>query len=288
MIHEIQAKTLLSTVHGTDDVFGIKYNFNLYRGCPHQCIYCDSRSECYGIEDFADLLVKVNGPELLDQELARKRIKGAIGTGSMCDPYNPFERRYLLTRRALEVIARYAFPVHIITKGDLVVRDIDLLVEIQRTHAVVCFSLTTTDDALARTLEPGAPPPSARLAAMQALAEHGIPVGTALMPMLPFITDSEENITDVMEQTAAHGGSFVIPWFGMSLRGQQRTWYYRELDRHFPGLHQKYERVYGERYGCSVPNNSRLANIFNQAAARLGLERRIPYYTPPKIQPALF
>jgi len=288
MIREIQAKTLLSSVRGTDDVFGIKYNFNLYRGCPHQCIYCDSRSECYGIEDFRDVLVKVNAPELLARELPRKRIKGAIGTGSMSDPYNPVERQYRLMRQALETIAGWAFPVHIITKSDLVVRDLDLLVEINRTQAVVCFTVTTPDDALARVIEPGAPPPSARLAAMQVLAARGIHVGTALMPVLPFITDDEENITGVVEQTAAHGGSFIIPWFGMSLRNRQREWYYRELDRHFPGLRPKYERLYGARYGCSVPNSRRLAEVFSQTAARLGLAQRMPQYNPRAQQPALF
>ena len=288
MIYEIQAKTLLSHVRGTDDVFGIKYNFNLYRGCPHQCIYCDSRSECYQIEDFRDVLVKVNAPDLLARELPRKRVVGAIGTGSMSDPYNPVEREYRLMRRALEIIARHSFPVHIITKSDLVVRDLDLLVEIQRTHAAVCFSLTTPDDALGRILEPGAPPPSARLAAMRTLADHGIPAGTVMMPVLPFLTDSAENIRQVVEQTAAHGGSFVIPWFGMSLRGRQREWYYDKLDRHFPGLRQKYERAYGERYGCTAPNSRLLADVFAQTVNRLGLERHIPKYTPPVHQPALF
>ena len=288
MIKEIQAKTLLSSTRGEDEVFGIKYNFNLYRGCPHQCIYCDSRSECYGIEDFRDVLVKVNAPALLARELPRKRVKGAIGTGSMSDPYNPVERRYRLTRQALEIIAGCAFPVHIITKSDLVVRDLDLLVEINRTQAVVCFSITTADDALARIIEPGAPPSSARMAAMQALAERGILVGTALMPVLPFITDSEENVTRVAEQTAAHGGSFIIPWFGMSLRNRQREWYYRELDQHFPGLRPKYERLYGERYGCSVPNSRQLAEVFAKAAAQLGLAQRMPRYEPAVHQPALF
>ena len=162
MIQEIQAKTLLSSVRGEDRIFDLKYNFNLYRGCPHQCIYCDSRSACYGIEDFRDVLVKVNAPELLAKELARKRVKGPIGTGSMSDPYNPVEARYQLTRRVLEVIARFAYPVHIITKSDLVLRDVDLLQTIGRVHATVCFSISTADDELARKIEPGAPVSSAR------------------------------------------------------------------------------------------------------------------------------
>lgn len=288
MIQEIQAKTLLTSVRGDDRIFGMKYNFNIYRGCPHQCIYCDSRSECYGIEDFTDVLVKVNAPELLARELARKRIKGPIGTGSMSDPYNPVERKYQLTRRSLEVISRAGFPVHMITKSDLVVRDLDLLVEVNRAQAVVCFTITTTDDDLARRLEPGAPLPSARLAAMRTLAERGISVGTTLMPVLPFIEDNEANINAIVEQTAAHGGSFLIPWFGMSMRDRQREWFYRELDRHFPGLREKYERRYGASYNCPAPNANRLAQVFNQACSRLHLATHIPYYQLPATQPSLF
>lgn len=288
MIQEIQAKTLLSTVRGEDRVFGLKYNFNLYRDCPHQCIYCDSRSECYGSEDFRDVLVKVNAPELLAKELARKRVKGPIGSGSMSDPYNPVESRYQLTRRVLAVIARFGFPAHIITKSDLVLRDLDLLVEINCKQAVVCFTITTTDDELARQVEPGAPLPSARLAAMQALAQRGIAVGTSLMPVLPFLEDSPENITAVVEQTAAHGGSFLIPWFGMSMRDRQREWFYRELDRRFPGVREKYERRYGECYECPAPNAARLAQAFSQSAARFGLSDHIPHYQSPTLQPTLF
>ncbi len=288
MIHEIQAKTLLASVRGSDRIFGLKDNLNLYRGCPHQCIYCESRSECYGIEDFTDTLVKVNAPELLARELARQRVKGPIGTGSMSDPYNPVEARYQLTRRVLAVIARFGFPVHIITKSDLVVRDSDLLVEINRAQAAVCFTITTTDDALARQVEPGAPPPSARLVAMQALAARGIPVGTSLMPVLPFLEDNEDNITAVVRQTAAHGGAFVIPWFGMSLRDRQREWYYRELDRRFPGVREKYERRYGERYDCAAPNAGRLGQAFSLACANLGLATHFPYYETPAEQLSLF
>ena len=177
MYREIQAKTLLSTIQGDDPVFGLKYNLNLYRGCEHQCIYCDSRSECYGIENFHDVLVKVNAIELLEKELARKRIKGTVGFGSMSDPYTRAELTYGLTHKALEVLARRGFPAHLITKSDLILRDIDLIAAVNRVHCSVCFTLTTTDDALAREVEPGAPLPSARLSAMRRLAERGIPAG---------------------------------------------------------------------------------------------------------------
>jgi DNA repair photolyase len=288
MIQEITAKTMLSFVRGDDRIFGMKYNFNIYRGCPHQCIYCDSRSQCYGIEEFRDVLVKINAVELLEKELPRKRVKGPIGTGSMSDPYNPVEERYQLTRRCLEVIARHGFPVHLITKSDLVTRDVDVLAQIARVHAAVCFTITTTDDELARKIEPGAPPPSARLAAMRALAEQGVPVGTTLMPVLPFITDREENIAAVVAETARHGGRFIIPWFGMSLRDRQREWFYTELDKRFPGLRAKYERRYGERYDCPAPNAARLGQVFAQARAKFRLDDHIPYYAPPVTQPGLW
>jgi DNA repair photolyase len=281
MIKEIQAKVMLSTVRGEDRIFGLKYNMNLYRGCQHRCIYCDSRSACYEIENFdGDILVKVNAIELLEKELPRKRVIGTIGTGSMNDPYMPVEKHFNLTGRALEVIARFGFPVHIITKSDLVLRDIALLEAINHVHASVCFTLTTVDDTLAKRVEPLAPPPSARLAAMQALAEHGIPVGTTLMPVLPFIEDNAANISAIVEQTALHGGKFIIPWFGMSLRDRQREYYYARLDESFPGLRVKYEKRFGSRYGCSANNAPMLEKHFRQLCSATGLATCVPCYQP--------
>src|SRR5512140_885941 len=149
MIKEIQAKTLLSRVKGPDDYFGLYYNLNLYRGCQHQCIYCDSRSECYQIEDFDhDVLIKANAIELLRKELAGKRVIGTIGTGSMNDPYMPLEAEKRLTRQALEVIQEFHFPIHIITKSDLALRDLDLLEQIGQTYAAVSFTITSAEDVL--------------------------------------------------------------------------------------------------------------------------------------------
>ncbi len=287
MYQEVQAKTLLATVRGDDPIFGLRYNLNLYRGCEHQCIYCDSRSECYGIQNFRDVLVKVNAIELLEKELPRKRVKGTVGFGSMSDPYTYAERKYGLTRRALETLLRYGFPAHLITKSDLILKDADLLAELARVHCSVCFSLSTTDDALARLVEPGAPLPTARLAAMRVLAERGVAVGTCMMPVLPFIEDNPENICAIVEQTAAHGGSFIIPWLGMSLRDRQRDYYYAALDRHFPGLREKYQRRFGERYSCPANDSAGLARLFNQKCAQLGLATRVKRYQPAQ-QLALF
>ena len=162
MIKEIYAKTILNHVKQPDTYFGLKYNMNLYRGCQHQCIYCDSRSDCYQIENFSDIHVKVNAVDLLADILPRKRVRGTIGFGSMNDPYMPVERAYQLCCRSLEVISKYQFPVHIITKSDLVLRDIVLLKEINQVYAAVSFTITAAEDELSKQIEPGAPPSSAR------------------------------------------------------------------------------------------------------------------------------
>ena len=233
------------------------------------------------------MLIKVNAIELLEKELPRKRVKGTVGFGSMSDPYTFAERKYGLTRQALEVLLRHGFPAHLNTKSDLILKDADLLAEIARVHCSVCFSLSTTDDALARKVEPFAPPPSARLAAMRALAERGVAVGTCMMPILPLLEDNPENIHAIVEQTAAHGGGFIIPWFGMSMRDRQREYYYAELDRHFPGLREKYEKRYGLHYECPANYATDLARQFHLRCAELGLETHVRRYQPAR-QMSLF
>ena len=287
---EIEAKSLLAPVKQPDRWFGLRYSMNLYRGCQHRCIYCDSRSECYGIENFdGEVLVKANAIELLRHELAHKRIKGMIGTGSMNDPYMPLERTVRLTGRALEVIAEFGFPVHVLTKSDLVLRDLDTLLAINRTRAVVSFTITTADDDLARQVEPGAPPPSARFRAMATLAERGIATGVLLMPVLPFLEDSAENIAEIVARAHACGASHVIPAFGMTLRDRQRAHYYAQLDRRFPGTREKYERAFGERYFAPATGAARLEALFDDLAACYGLQRSVAPYRPAEAkQLALF
>jgi DNA repair photolyase len=284
MIKDIQAKTLLARVKGPDDWFGLYYNMNLYRGCQHQCIYCDSRSECYQIEDFNhDVLIKANAVELLQHELAGKRVIGTIGTGSMNDPYMPLEAEVQLTRHALEVIAEAGFPVHVITKSDLVLRDIDLLEEISRkTYAAVTFTVTTADDSLGKRLEPGAPPSSRRLAALQTLSQRGILTGITLMPVLPFIEDTEENIRSIVHLGHAAGAKYILPAFGMTLRDRQRAYYYEKLDRLFPGMRPRYEKAYGERYSAPARNARQLGQVFTGLCQELGIAPRMPVFTPQK------
>lgn len=278
MIKEITAKTLLNPVRQPDTWFGLKYNMNLYRGCQHQCIYCDSRSECYQIENFNDVLVKVNAIELLRDELSRKRVKGTIGTGSMNDPYMPLEARRNLTGQALGVIAEFRFPVHIITKSDLVLKDLDTLQDINRVYAAVSFTITTADDDLGMKVEPGAPPVSARYAAMQKLASRGILTGVTLMPVLPFIEDNKDNIRAIVERAHHNGASYIIPSFGMTLRDRQREYYFNELDRFFPGLKMKYEKRFGNRYFCPANNLFLLENEFKSQSEKYGLATRLPRY----------
>ncbi len=262
MIKEVKAKRILSHSTEPDSWFGIKYNMNLYRGCQHQCIYCDARSECYQIENFNDIEVKVNAIELLQKEIMSKRIKGTIGTGAMSDPYLPLEKKYNLTRQALKVIRDSSFPIHIITKGSLVVRDKDLLKDINRIYAAVSFTVTTTDDDLAKKIEPGAPSPTERLKAMKELSDTGIYTGITMMPILPFIEDSDKNILDIVEKAKAHGASYIIPWFGMTLRDRQKAHFFEKLDKYFPNLKYKYQQKFGNNYQCNANNSRKLWKLF--------------------------
>lgn len=278
---EIKVKGILNTVRGEDEWFGLKYNLNLYRGCEHQCIYCDTRSACYQIGNFdEEVLVKVNALELLEDALPRKRKVGFVGFGSMNDPYTPAEVVYGLTGKALEIVARHHFPVHIITKSDLVLKDLEILQEINTVKARVSFTLTTTDDDLAAILEPGAPSPSKRLAAMEQLAVAGIETGVVMMPILPFIEDTPENILGVVEAAAAHSAVYIIPAFGVSVREGQREYFYRQLDVNFPGVRQQYEQTFGWQYQCPVRNQEELARLFYDVCKRLGLRTRVSTYSP--------
>lgn len=290
MIREITAKTILITVKRIDPWFGLKYNMNLYRGCQHRCIYCDSRSECYQIEDFdGEVLVKVNAVEVLRKELARKRVKGLIGTGSMNDPYMPLEAERQLMQGALQAIADYRFPVHIMTKSSLVLRDLDILTEIARIFATISFTITTIDDELGKKLEPGAALVSERFHAMEELAKAGIQTGVTMMPILPFIEDTVENVTAIVERAHACGATYFIPWFGMSMRDRQRAHFYERLDRLFPGVREKYERRFGLRYGCQTPAAKHLDQAFQELKARFNFDDHIhPYESQRVVQGVLF
>lgn len=273
------AKKLLSHVKQPDDWFGLKYNMNLYRGCQHQCIYCDTRSECYQIENFEnEIIYKANTIELLRKELASKRVKGTIGLGSMNDPYQPLETTKKLTRKAMEIIAEFQFPIHIITKSDLVLEDIDLLKQISKTYASVSFSITTTDDELAMIIEPGAAPVSKRLEAIKELNKNGIQAGIVMMPILPFLEDNVENISNIVTKGHEHNTAYILPSFGMTMRDRQRTYYYKKLDEYFPGIKQKYIEKFGGSYSCSVNNYHKLKEVFNELCKKFEIPKFIPQY----------
>jgi len=230
------------------------------------------------------VLVKANAIELLQKELARKRVVGTIGLSSMNDPYMPLEAEVNLTGRALQVIARFGFPVHVITKSDLVLKDLDTLCEINRTYAAVSFTVTTAGDDLAKKVEPGAPLVSHRLKAMQVLAGRGIHTGIVMMPVLPFIEDSEDNVTAIVRKAHEHGAAYIVPSFGVTLRDRQRAYYNERLDELFPGLRQKYERAYGDRYHCPVPHADRLAKVFDDLCRQHGIATQMTPYQPDTAQ----
>ncbi len=264
-MHDIIAKTILSQSNG----------INVYRGCTHGCIYCDSRSTCYGMDhEFTDIGVKINAPELLEKALKSKRRRCMIGTGAMCDPYLHAERELRLTRRCLEIIKKYDFGAAVQTKSDLVLRDIDLLSDINRsTKAVVQMTLTTADDELCRIVEPNVCVTSRRFEVLQEMKKAGVPTVVWLCPILPYINDTRENVLEIVDYAARAGCVGIISFgMGMTLRDGDRQYYYAALDRHFPDLRGRYERRFGDSYEIASPNGGKLWQVFTEACERAGLE----------------
>lgn len=272
----LRAKHLLTPVHGSmEDFFYADWNMNINRGCSHGCIYCDSRSVCYQIDQFDTVRPKENALALLDDELRSKRSSGVITMGSMSDPYNPLEKELCYTRRALELISRHGFGAAFTTKSALCARDADLLADISR-NAPVCARLTVTcaNDDLSRRIEPRVSASSERFQAMRTLADHGVFTGTWLNPLLPYITDTEENIRRIVQMTADAGGRFVVCFFGMTLRTGNREHYYSALEKSFPGVRDKYLREYGNTYELTVPDADRLYDSFCEECTKRGVHWR--------------
>ncbi len=275
-MESIPCKTIV-TRSKSSGWFGAEYNMNIYRGCCHGCIYCDSRSDCYRVENFDTVKPKANALSVIRDDLRRKVRSGVVATGSMSDPYNPLEEQLQLTRHALELLAAYGFGVAIATKSPLVARDIDVLKEIAvQCPVVVKITITAADDELCRRVEPGVAPTSKRVEALAALAQAGIPCGLLLMPVLPFLTDSEENILAIVAQAKQHGARFIYPGMGVTLRDSQRQHFYRMLDERFPGLKEQYIRRYGNQYSCGAPQVKRLYSVFTAACNEAGLLYKMP------------
>lgn len=209
----IPTKTIVSNYKDNPRWFGINYNMNIYKGCCHGCIYCDSRSNCYQIIDFDRVRIKENLIEIIKKDLTSKRKKGVVGTGAMSDPYNPFEEKYLLTRQALKLLDEHRFGIAITTKSDLIVRDIDILKRIQK-HSpnLVKITITTFDDELCKKIEPNVSTTSDRFKALKKLSDNNIYSGVLLMPILPFINDTEENIRNIIKRAYECGAKFIFSY----------------------------------------------------------------------------
>ena len=263
-MHEIQAKSLLSAQNG----------MNLCRGCQHGCIYCDSRSKCYQFtHDFEDIAVKENAPALLEHALRTKRKRCMIGTGSMSDPYMPLERELCLTRRCLELIDRYGFGTAVLTKSDLVLRDLDLLKSInEKAKAVVQMTLTTFDEGLCRIVEPGVCTTHRRFETLCILRDNGIPTVVWLSPILPHINDTRENLAGILKYCIRAGVKGIICFgMGLTLREGNREYFYAALDRYFPGLRERYQREYGNAYVLNSPRDRELMKLFHAVCEKYGI-----------------
>lgn len=263
-MHFVKAKGILSAKNG----------MNLYRGCSHGCIYCDSRSNCYHMEHaFEDIEVKENAIELLEDALTRKRKKCMIGTGSMTDPYIPLEMKLGNVRKALKLVYEYGFGFTVITKSNRILRDLDLLQKInEKTKCVVQMTLTTCDEDLCRKIEPNVSTTEERFEVLKTLRDCGIPTVVWLSPILPFINDTEENISGILDMCAEAKVYGVICFgMGLTLREGNREYFYKQLDRLFPGLKEQYIRTYGDQYMIESGNSQKLMRLFHRKCEKYGI-----------------
>ncbi len=269
----IPAKTILQK-NKSSEWFGNDYNMNLYRGCCHGCIYCDSRSECYGIENFEEIKAKENALPILRDELRRKVKPGIIGTGSMSDPYNPFEETEQLSRHAAELIDAYNYGLTVITKSPLITRDIDIFTSIKEHSPILLkMTVTTCDDRLSKLVEPNVAVSSQRFEALAKMSDAGLFTGITLMPVLPFIEDTDDNIRGIVKTAHQCGVRIIYPAFGMTLRGNQREHYFAALNRIFGAESPvpKYLKQYGNYYECHSARAKQLWRVFTEECDRCGI-----------------
>ena len=263
-MHYVKARGILNTRNG----------MNIYRGCQHGCIYCDTRSRCYQLNHiFEDIEVKENALELLEAALKSKRHPCMIGTGSMSDPYMPLEEKLEMTRRTLQLIEKYGFGATLLTKSDRVLRDLDILQRINhRTKAVVQMSLTNCDEELERFLEPNVCSTRQRIQALKQFQAAGIPTVVWLCPVIPFLNDTPENICFLVESCAAAGVKGIIQFgMGLTLRDGNREYFYAQLDKRYPGLKERYVRTYGNAYELPSPREWELLKLFHELCERYGI-----------------
>jgi DNA repair photolyase len=286
-VKEIQAKSILRKHRKIDSWFISQYGMNLYRGCTHDCVYCDGRAEGYYVDgDFGnDVTVKTNAIDLLKRELDPKRKRKPFKRsyimlgGGVGDGYQPVEKKYELSRQALEVIQEHNFPVHILTKSTLVQRDVDIIRSInKKSRAIVSFSISSADDGISAVFEPGVPPPSERFETLQFFKNQGIPCGLFLLPVIPFITDTVEMI-DASVRTAAKIGIDFIIFGGMTIkRGRQEDYFLQVLKNHYPEILSEYAMIYhGSKYGEAIPEYYKsISQVFDAAASKYKIAKRMP------------
>lgn len=267
----IPAKTIITKTKSSQ-WFGADYNMNIYRGCTHGCIYCDSRSDCYQNKEFDTIKAKADALKIIRSDLRRKVTKGVISTGAMSDPYNIYEEKEKLTQNALTLIDAYGFGVAIATKSPLISRDIDILKQI-KSHSPVIAKLTITayDDELSRKIEPNVAASSQRFRAIRELGDAGIFAGILMMPILPYVNDNIENITNIVKCAADSGARFIYPAFGLTMRDGQREYFLSRLDALYPGLAKKYMSRYGTRYSCSSPHARKLYEEFQKLCSQYNI-----------------
>jgi len=263
-MHEIRAKAILSAQNG----------MNIYRGCQHGCIYCDARSTCYQMDHaFEDIAVKMNAPQLLEQALLHKRKRCMIGTGSMSDPYIPLEKELGLTRKCLELILQYGYGLAIQTKSDLILRDLDLLRQINRnTKCVVQMTMTTYDEELCKILEPGVCTTKRRFEVLDILRQEGIPTICWMTPILPFINDTRENVEGLLDYCVRAKVYGIMEFgIGVTLRDGDRQYFYAQLDRHFPGMKERYQCAYGNQYELPSKEQEELLQMIRDTCTQNGI-----------------
>ena len=268
-VSTVPAKNIVFKVKKPNSWFGAEYNMNIYRGCSHGCIYCDSRSDCYRNDDFDVVKVKEDALRKIRDDLSRKILRGVVATGAMSDPYNPIERELKLTRNALELINAFGFGVAIDTKSTLVTRDKDILRDIrEHSPVIVKMTVTTADNEVCSKIEPDAETSEKRFEAIRELSDVGIFCGILMMPILPFINDTEENIVRIVKSAAEAGARFIYPATGMTLRRGNREYFYEKLDESFPGVKDKYIKYYGTRYQCSSPKSKTLWQVIKNECGK--------------------
>ena len=286
-IKEVEAKSILRKYKRIDSWFISCYGMNFYRGCSHNCVYCDGRADKYNVQgEFGkDLAVKRNALDILKRELdpKRKRIplkkSFVILGGGVGDSYQPVDEKYQLSRKALQLIYDSDFPVHILTKSVLVKRDIDLIKRINdRSRAIVSFSFSSVNDEISSAWEPGVPSPAERLETIKFFKSEGIPCGMFLLPVIPFITDTSELLEESVCKAKEAGADFII-FGGMTLKtGKQKDYFYDFLKKYKPGLEIEYNKIYkNNKWGGAV---SEYSMTLNETLYNLSKKYNMPVRVP--------